>query len=29
VTGATFVDAAGKAYLAAINRLGAEFIAAD
>jgi hypothetical protein len=29
VTGVTFVDAAGKAYLAAINRLGAEFVAAD
>jgi hypothetical protein len=29
LTGVTFVDAAGKAYLAAIHRLGAEFVAAD
>jgi anti-anti-sigma regulatory factor len=25
----TFIDAAGKAYLAAMHRLGAEFVAAD
>jgi hypothetical protein len=29
VTGVTFVDAAGKADLAAIHRLGAEFVAAN
>ena len=27
--GVTFIDAAGKAYLAAMHRLGAEFVAAD
>ena len=29
LTGATFIDAAGKACLAALHRQGAEFIAAD
>jgi hypothetical protein len=29
LTGLTFIDAAGKAYLAAIHRQGAEFVAAD
>ena len=29
LTGVTFIDAAGKAYLAAMHRLGAEFVAAD
>ena len=29
LTGVTFIDAAGKAYLAALHRLGAEFVAAD
>src|SRR5258707_1297914 len=29
LTGLTFIDAAGKAYLAAMHRLGAEFVAAD
>jgi ABC-type transporter Mla MlaB component len=29
LTGVTFIDAAGKAYLAAMHRQGAEFIAAD
>src|SRR5260370_24691911 len=29
LTGVTFIDAAGKAYLAAMHRLGAEFAAAD
>jgi hypothetical protein len=29
LTGITFIDAAGKAYLAAIHRQGAEFVAAD
>jgi ABC-type transporter Mla MlaB component len=29
LAGVTFIDAAGKAYLAAMHRLGAEFVAAD
>src|SRR5438552_3436255 len=29
LTGVTFIDAAGKAYLADMHRLGAEFVAAD
>jgi ABC-type transporter Mla MlaB component len=29
LTGVTFIDAAGKAYLAAVYRQGAEFVAAD
>src|SRR5437588_1388460 len=29
LVGVTFIDAAGKAYLAAMHRLGAEFVAAD
>jgi ABC-type transporter Mla MlaB component len=29
LTGVTFIDAAGKAYLAAVHRQGAEFVAAD
>ena len=29
LTGVTFIDNAGKAYLAALHRKGAEFIAAD
>src|SRR4051812_18905201 len=29
LTGATFIDAAGKAFLAAVHRQGAEFVAAD
>src|ERR1700692_1848155 len=29
LTEVTFIDAAGKAYLAAMHRLGAEFVAAD
>ena len=29
LTGVTFIDAAGKAYLAAMHRQGAEFVAAD
>jgi anti-anti-sigma regulatory factor len=29
LAGATFIDDAGKAYLAAMHRLGAEFVAAD
>jgi anti-anti-sigma regulatory factor len=29
LTGVTFIDDAGKAYLAAVYRLGAEFVAAD
>ena len=29
LTAVTFIDAAGKAYLAAMHRLGAEFVAAD
>jgi anti-anti-sigma regulatory factor len=29
LTGVTSIDAAGKAYLAALHRLGAEFVAAD
>jgi hypothetical protein len=29
LAGVTFIDAAGKAFLAAMHRLGAEFIAAD
>jgi ABC-type transporter Mla MlaB component len=29
LSGVTFIDAAGKAYLAAMHRLGAGFIAAD
>jgi anti-anti-sigma regulatory factor len=29
LAGVTFIDAAGKAYLAAVHRLGAEFVAAD
>ena len=29
LTGVTFIDDAGKAYLAALHRLGAEFVAAD
>ena len=29
LTGVTFIDSAGKAYLAAMHRLGAEFVAAD
>ena len=29
LTGVTFIDLAGKAYLAAMHRLGAEFVAAD
>ena len=29
LTGVTFIDAGGKGYLAAMHRLGAEFVAAD
>ena len=29
LTGLTFIDDAGKAYLAVVHRLGAEFVAAD
>jgi anti-anti-sigma regulatory factor len=29
LAGVTFIDAAGKAYLAAMHRLGAEFVAVD
>ena len=29
LTGVTFIDAAGKAFLAAMHHLGAEFVAAD
>src|SRR5437667_5498981 len=29
LTGVTFIDAAGKAYLAAMHRQGAQFVAAD
>jgi ABC-type transporter Mla MlaB component len=29
LTGVTFIDAAGKAFLAAMHRLGAEFVAPD
>jgi anti-anti-sigma regulatory factor len=29
LAGVTFIDAAGKAYLEAMHRLGAEFVAAD
>jgi hypothetical protein len=29
LTGVTYIDAAGKAYLAAMHRLGAAFVAAD
>jgi anti-anti-sigma regulatory factor len=29
LTGVTFIDEAGKAYLAAVYRLGAEFVATD
>src|ERR1700722_471591 len=29
LTGVTFIDDSGKAYLAAMHRLGAEFVAAD
>jgi hypothetical protein len=29
LSGVTFIDAAGKAYLEAMHRLGAEFVAAD
>jgi hypothetical protein len=29
LTGVTFIDAAGKAFLAAMHRQGAEFVAAD
>ena len=29
LAGVTFIDAAGKAYLAAMHRQGAEFVAAD
>ena len=29
LTGVTFIDAMGRSYLAAMHRLGAEFIAAD
>ena len=29
LAGVTFIDDAGKAYLAAMHRLGAEFVAAD
>lgn len=29
LTGVTFIDGAGKAYLAAVHRQGAEFVAAD
>jgi hypothetical protein len=29
LTGVTFIDAAGKAYLKALHRQGAEFVAAD
>src|ERR1700694_2705866 len=29
LAGVTFIDAAGKAYLASMHRLGAEFVAAD
>jgi hypothetical protein len=29
LTGVTFIDISGKAYLAAMHRLGAEFVAAD
>ena len=29
LTGVTYIDAAGKAYLAAMHRQGAEFVAAD
>jgi hypothetical protein len=29
LTGVTFIDAAGQAYLAAMHRQGAEFVAAD
>jgi hypothetical protein len=29
LVGVTFIDAAGRAYLAAMHRLGAEFVAAD